>query len=242
MVVVTGHDRRIAGTGHTITAWDSAANRVRMRRARAALLTGRRGALRRPALGRAGVVADEPARPDVQPAQSTTPTVRCCPRTRRIRTRCRRPESHAVMVCPVHRPRPLLLVSRDNNHVVGQPSARIADGEPDIPSRTGSSAATSRAGCVACGGGASHAWRSCGCTLGRAGSSATTPATSARAGSAGTAVPLPLARVLMSAGVVADEPARPDVQPAQSTTPTVRSAAPARDASARDVAAQSPMP
>ncbi len=60
---------------------------------------------------------------------------------------------------------------------------------------------------------------------------------SARAGSAGTAVPLPLARVFMPAGVVADEPARPDVQPAQSTTPTARSAAPARD-----VAAQSPMP
>lgn len=63
---------------------------------------------------------------------------------------------------------------------------------------------------------------------------------SARAGSAGTAVPLPLRRMLMPAGV-ADEPARPEVQPAQSTTPTASSAAPARDASARDVAARSPM-
>jgi hypothetical protein len=65
---------------------------------------------------------------------------------------------------------------------------------------------------------------------------------SARAGSAGTAVPLALTRVLMPTGIVADEPARPDVQPAQTTTPTATSAAPARAASARDVAAQSPMP
>jgi hypothetical protein len=64
---------------------------------------------------------------------------------------------------------------------------------------------------------------------------------SARAGSAGTAVPLPLTRVLVPAGVVADEPARPDVQPAQTTTPIATSAAPARDASEREVAAHSPM-
>ena len=60
---------------------------------------------------------------------------------------------------------------------------------------------------------------------------------SARAGSADTAVPLPLTPVLTAAGVVADEPARPDVQPTQITTPTARSAAPAGD-----VAAQSPTP
>jgi len=59
---------------------------------------------------------------------------------------------------------------------------------------------------------------------------------SARAGSAGTVVPLPPTRVLMPAGVDADEPARPDVQPAQTTTPIATSAA-----SARDVAAHSPM-
>jgi hypothetical protein len=59
---------------------------------------------------------------------------------------------------------------------------------------------------------------------------------SARAGSAGTKAPL----ALMPAGVVSGEPARPDVQPAQSTTPTASSAAPASEASAR--AAQTPMP
>ena len=48
---------------------------------------------------------------------------------------------------------------------------------------------------------------------------------SARAGSAGTPVP-----------------ARPDVQSAQTTTPTTTSAAHACDASARDVGARSPMP
>jgi len=64
---------------------------------------------------------------------------------------------------------------------------------------------------------------------------------SARAGSAGTALPLSLTRVLMPAGVVADEPARPGVQPAQ-TTPIARSDAPARAAPARDVAAHSLMP
>jgi hypothetical protein len=61
---------------------------------------------------------------------------------------------------------------------------------------------------------------------------------SARAGSPGAAVPL----ALMLVGVVADEPARPGVQPAQTTTPTATSAAPASDASARDIAAQTPMP
>jgi hypothetical protein len=71
---------------------------------------------------------------------------------------------------------------------------------------------------------------------------------SARAGSPGTAAPL----ALRPAGVVADdvvadevvaaEPARPDVQPAQTTTPTARSAAAAGEACTRDIAAQIPMP
>jgi hypothetical protein len=61
---------------------------------------------------------------------------------------------------------------------------------------------------------------------------------SARAGSPGTAAPL----AVIPARVVADEPARPGVQPAHTTTPTVSSAAAASEASARDVAAQAPMP
>jgi hypothetical protein len=65
---------------------------------------------------------------------------------------------------------------------------------------------------------------------------------SARAGSAGTAAPLPLTLVPIPAGVVAGEPARPDVQPAQATTPTATSAAPASAASARDVAVRNLMP
>jgi hypothetical protein len=65
---------------------------------------------------------------------------------------------------------------------------------------------------------------------------------SARAGSAGTAVPPPLSRVLVPVGVVADEPAPPDVQPAQTSTPAARSAVHATDGVARDVATDSPMP
>jgi len=61
---------------------------------------------------------------------------------------------------------------------------------------------------------------------------------SARAGSPGAAASL----ALTPAGVVADEPARPGMQPAQTTTPTARSAAPASEDSARDIAAQTPMP
>jgi hypothetical protein len=61
---------------------------------------------------------------------------------------------------------------------------------------------------------------------------------SARVGSPGTAPPL----ALIPADVVADEPAPPDVQPAQTITPTARSATPASEASARDIAAQTPMP
>ena len=68
---------------------------------------------------------------------------------------------------------------------------------------------------------------------------------SARAGSPGTAAPLglmPAGVIADDAGVVADEPARPDVQPAQTTTPTARSAAPVSEATARDIAARTPMP
>jgi hypothetical protein len=61
---------------------------------------------------------------------------------------------------------------------------------------------------------------------------------SARVGSLGTAAPL----AFTPPGIVADEPARPDVQPAQTTTPTASSAAPASKESARDLAAQTPMP
>jgi hypothetical protein len=61
---------------------------------------------------------------------------------------------------------------------------------------------------------------------------------SARAGSTGTAPPLALA----PAGVAAGEPARPDVQPAQTATPATSSAAPASKESARDLGVQSPMP
>jgi hypothetical protein len=61
---------------------------------------------------------------------------------------------------------------------------------------------------------------------------------SARAGSTGTAPPL----ALTPAGIAADEPARPDVQPAQTATPTTSSAASASKASARDLGAQTPMP
>jgi hypothetical protein len=61
---------------------------------------------------------------------------------------------------------------------------------------------------------------------------------SARAGSWGTAAPL----ALMPGDVVADEPARPDVQPAQTTTPAARSTAQPIQASARDLAAQTFMP
>ena len=61
---------------------------------------------------------------------------------------------------------------------------------------------------------------------------------SAPAGSPGTAAPL----APMPAGVAADDPARPDVQPAQTTTPTARTAAAAREAATRGIAAQTPMP
>jgi hypothetical protein len=46
----------------------------------------------------------------------------------------------------------------------------------------------------------------------------------------------------MPAGVVADEPAPPDVQPAQTATATIANAAPASQAFARDLAAQTFMP
>jgi hypothetical protein len=62
---------------------------------------------------------------------------------------------------------------------------------------------------------------------------------SARAGSPGTAAPL----ALRPTGAGTDEPAPPDVQPAQTaTTPTATNATLANEASARDIAAQTPIP
>jgi hypothetical protein len=61
---------------------------------------------------------------------------------------------------------------------------------------------------------------------------------SARAGSCGTAAPL----APTPGDAVADEPARPDVQPAQTTTPAARSTAKPIQPSARDLAAQTFMP
>jgi hypothetical protein len=61
---------------------------------------------------------------------------------------------------------------------------------------------------------------------------------SARPGGPGTAAPV----ALMPAGVVADEPVRPGVQPAQTTTPAATTAAAASEASTRDIAAQTAMP
>jgi hypothetical protein len=65
---------------------------------------------------------------------------------------------------------------------------------------------------------------------------------SALTGSTGTEVPFPLPRVLVPAGVTADEPARPGVQPAQTTTSAATSAAAASEPPARDAAARNPMP
>jgi hypothetical protein len=61
---------------------------------------------------------------------------------------------------------------------------------------------------------------------------------SARAGSFGTAAPL----AFLPGEAVADEPARPDVQPAQTATPAARSTAQPMQAPARDLAAQTFMP
>jgi hypothetical protein len=65
---------------------------------------------------------------------------------------------------------------------------------------------------------------------------------SARAGSAGTAVPFPLGRMLVPVAVAADEPARPNVQPAQTSTPAARGAVHASDGAERDIGTDSPMP
>jgi hypothetical protein len=61
---------------------------------------------------------------------------------------------------------------------------------------------------------------------------------SARAGNPGTVAPV----ALVPGGGVADEPARLAMQPAQTTAPTATSASPPREARARNIAAETPIP